>query len=133
MVRISEVSFKISKIARFYDLDHITTTTTTTITTGYLQKVQDGLQILAVRGLNRSKKLLKKSLMPAFLFLRIYEESSYKSSSMESVRAAAIMFVSVAWHPSAKHLHKCAQLLRFSISSACLSEVVPRTLGLGLP
>ena len=47
MVRISEVSFKIFKIARFYDfLDHITTT----ITTGYLQKFQDGLQILAVRG-----------------------------------------------------------------------------------
>ena len=36
------------KIARLYDLDHITTTTT--ITTGYLQKFQDGLQILAVRG-----------------------------------------------------------------------------------
>ena len=86
MVRISEVSFKIRKIARFYDLDHInlTTTTTTTITTGYLQKFQDGLQILAVRGLNRSKKFLKKSLMPAFLFLRIYEDSSYKSSSIKS-------------------------------------------------
>ena len=51
MVRISEVSFKIRKIARFYDVDHIKlTTTTTTITTGYLQKIQDGLQILAVRG-----------------------------------------------------------------------------------
>ena len=49
MVRISEVSFKIFKIGRFYDLDHITTTTTTT-TTGYLQKFQDGLQILAVGG-----------------------------------------------------------------------------------
>ena len=46
MVRISEVSFKIFKIGRFYDLDHITTTTTT----GYLQKFQDGLQILAVGG-----------------------------------------------------------------------------------
>ena len=50
MVRISEVSFKIRKIARFYDLDHINLTTTTTITTGYLQKFQDGLLILAVRG-----------------------------------------------------------------------------------
>ena len=49
MVRISEVSFKIFKIARFYDfLDHISLTTT--ITTGYLQKFQDGLQILEVRG-----------------------------------------------------------------------------------
>ena len=96
-------------------LDHITTTTTTTITTGYLQKFQDGLQILAVRR-NRSKKFLK-SLMPAFLFLRIFEDSSYKSSSMKSVRAAATMFVSVARHHSAKHLHKCVQLLRFSISS----------------
>ena len=116
MERISEVSFKIRKIARFYVLDHITTTTT--IRTGYLQKFQDGLQILAVRGKNRSKKFLKKSLMPAFLFLRIYEDSSYKSSSMKSVRAAAIMFVSVARHHSAKHLHKClcAQLSRFSIS-----------------
>ena len=45
LVRISEVSFKIGKIARFYDLDHITTTTT-----GYLKKFQDGLRILAVRG-----------------------------------------------------------------------------------
>ena len=115
MVSISEVSFKIRKIARFYDLDHITTTTTTT-TTGYLQKFKDGLQILAARGQNRSKKFLNKSLMPAFLFLRIYEDFSYKSSSMKSVRAAAIMFVSVARHHSVKHLRKCAQLLRFSIS-----------------
>ena len=38
MVRIFEVSFKIRKFARFYDLDHITTTTTT-ITTGYLQQI----------------------------------------------------------------------------------------------
>ena len=37
-----------------------------------------------------------------------------KSSSVKSVRAAAIMFVSVPRHHSAKHLHKCAQLLRFS-------------------
>ena len=37
------------KIARFYDLDHITTT----ITTGYLQKFQDGLQILAVPGFRK--------------------------------------------------------------------------------
>ena len=52
MVRISEVSCKIFKIARFYDfLDHITTT----ITTGYLQKSQDGF-------------------MPAYMFLRIYED-----------------------------------------------------------
>ena len=35
MVRISEVSFKIRKITRFYDLDH---KTATTITTGYLEK-----------------------------------------------------------------------------------------------
>ena len=49
MVRFSEVSFEIRKIARFYDVDHINLTTTT-ITTGYLQKFQDGLQILAVRG-----------------------------------------------------------------------------------
>ena len=71
MVRISEVSFKIFKIARFYDfLDHITTT----ITTGYLQKFQDGLQILAVRGLSQSKKFLRKNFMPAFMFLRIYED-----------------------------------------------------------
>lgn len=54
--------------------------------------------------------------MPAFLFLRVYEDSSNKSSSMKSVRAAAIMFVSVARCHSAKHLYKCAQLLRFSIS-----------------
>ena len=54
--------------------------------------------------------------MAAFLFLRVYEDSSYKSSSMKSVRAAAIMFVSVTQHHSAKHLNKCAQLLRFSIS-----------------
>ena len=54
--------------------------------------------------------------MPAFLFLCIYEDSSYKSSSMKFVRAAAIMFVSIARHHSAKHLHKFAQLLRFSIS-----------------
>ena len=54
--------------------------------------------------------------MPAFPFLRIYEDSSYKGSSMQSVRVAAIMFVSVARHHSAKHLHECAQLLRFSIS-----------------
>ena len=53
--------------------------------------------------------------MPAFMFLRIYQDFR-KSSSMKSVRAVAIMFVSVAWHHSAKHLHKCAQLLRFSIS-----------------
>ena len=78
--------------------------------------------------------------MPAFMFLRIYEDSSYKSSSVKSVRAAAIMFVSVARHYSAKDLHKYAQLLRFSISlkfkklalNACLSEVVPHTLGLAL-
>ena len=54
--------------------------------------------------------------MPAFMFLRIYKDFNYKSSSMKSVRTAAIMFVSVTRHHSAKHLHKCAQLLRFSIS-----------------
>ena len=51
--------------------------------------------------------------MPAFMFLRIYEDFR-KSSSMKSVRAAAIMIVSVARHHSAKHLHKCAQHLQFS-------------------
>ena len=52
--------------------------------------------------------------MPAFMFLRIYEDFR-KSSSMKSVRAAAIMFVSVARHHSAKHLHKYgAQHLQFS-------------------
>ena len=45
MVCISEVSFKIRKIARFYDLDH-TTTTTLTITTGYLKKITGWLAIL---------------------------------------------------------------------------------------
>ena len=75
--------------------------------------------------------------MPAFMFFRIYENFR-KSSSMKSVRAAALMFVSVARHHSAKHLHKCAQLSRFSNKlevikpalNACLSKVVPRTLGL---
>ena len=86
---------------------------------------------------NRSKKFLQKSLMPVFMFLRICEDFSYKSSSMKSVWTAAIMFVSVARHHSTKHLHKCAQLLRFSISlklalNVCLSKVVPRTLGLAL-
>ena len=95
---------------------HYSIITTTIITTGYLQKFQDGLQILAYEVFeNRSKKFLKKSLMPVSMFLRICEDFSYKSSSMKSVRAAA-MFVSVARHHSTKHLHKCAQLLRFSIS-----------------
>ena len=48
MERIFEVSFKIREIAQFYDLDHINLTTT--ITTCHLQKVQNGLEILAVRG-----------------------------------------------------------------------------------
>ena len=60
---------------RFYDLDHVTTT----ITTGYLNKFQDGLKILPVRGSrNQPKKFLKKSLMPAFMFVRICEDFSYK-------------------------------------------------------
>ena len=109
MVRISEVSFKNQKnctILRFKSHNNNNNSTS------YLQKFQGGLQNLAVRSLNRLKKFLKKSLMPAFLFLRTYENSSYKSSSMKSVRAAAIMFVSVTRYHSAKHLHKCAQLLR---------------------
>ena len=51
MVRISAVFFKIRKIARFYDLDHIITTTI--ITTGNLPKFHNGLQILAVRGFQK--------------------------------------------------------------------------------
>ena len=82
---------------------------------------------------NRSKKCL------AFMFLHFCEDFSYKCSSMKSVRAAAIMFVSVARHYSAKHLHKCAQLLRFSINLnfknlhwMLVSVSVPRILGLAL-
>ena len=76
----------------------------TTITTCYLQNFQDGLQILVVRGFrNRLKKFFKKSLMPAFMFLRTCEDFSYKSSSMKSVRAA-ITFVSFARHHTTKHL-----------------------------
>ena len=49
------------------------------------------------------------------MFLRIYEDSSYNCSSMKSVRAAAIMFVSFARHHSAKHLHKRAQLDKLEV------------------
>ena len=61
MVQISEISFKNRKNCTYLnDLDH---EKTTTLTTGYLKKTQDGLQILAVRGFrNRSKKFLKNSL-----------------------------------------------------------------------
>ena len=82
---------------------------------------------------NRFKKFL------AFMFLRFREDFSYKSSSMKSVRAAAIMFVSVARHHSAKHFPKCANPLRFSISLKFKNldwMLVPvnvgRTLGLDL-
>ena len=80
--------------------------------------------------------------MPSFLFLCIYEDSSYKSSSMKSAQAAAIMFVSVARHHSASKTFEqmCTALTFFDklevqklALNACLSEVVPRTLGLGLP
>ena len=98
-------SKKLHLSIRFYDLDHVSTTTTTTITTGYLQNFQDGLQILAVRVFrNRSKKFFKKSLMPAFMFLRTCEDFSYKSSSMKSV-GAAITFVSFSRHHTTKHLY----------------------------
>ena len=92
-------SKKLHLSIRFYYLDHVSRTTTTTITTGYLQNFQDGLQILAVR-LRFSKpieEIFKKTLMPAFMFVRTCEDFSYKSSSMKSVRAA-ITFVSFARH-----------------------------------
>ena len=50
--------------------------------------------------------------MPAFMFLRIYEDIR-KSSSMKSVRAAAINVRFRRSAPSAKRLHKCAQHLQF--------------------
>ena len=114
MVRISEDSFKIRKIARFYDLNHIITTT---IITGYLQKFQDGLQILAVRGFRKPIEEISQKELNACLYVSTHLRGlQLQSSSMKSVRAAAIMFLSVARRHSAKHLHKCARLLRFSIS-----------------
>ena len=117
MVRISEVSFKkIRKIVPIVmTLRFSRHVTTTKITTSYLQQFQDGLQILAKRDFrNQPKKFLKNSLMPAFMFLRIYKDFSYKSSSVKSVRAT-IMFVSFPRH---HHQNICrrAQSLRFSIS-----------------
>ena len=100
------------KNRRFYDLDHIIQHNNNNNNNNrYLQKFQDGLQILSVRGFqNRLKKFLKKSLMPVFMFLRICEDFSYKSSSMKSVRAAAIMFVSVARHHSKTFVQMCTAI-----------------------
>ena len=116
MLRISEVSFKIRKIARFYDLDHITTTTTTT-TTGCLQKYISGW--LANPGGKRLKPIeeISEEELNACLYVSTHLRGlQLQKFIYEIIRAAAIMFVSVARHHSAKHLHKCAQLLRFSIS-----------------
>ena len=99
MVHISEIAFKNRKNCTcLYDLDH---EKTTTITTGYLKKSQDGLQILAVQGFrNQSGRNFSRDFkMPAFLFLRICKDFSCKSSSMKSVRAA--MFVSFPRHHKA--------------------------------
>ena len=99
MAHISEISFKNRKNCTYlYDLDN---EKKTTITTGYLKKTQDGLQILAVQGLrNRSGRNFSRRAfkMPAVLFLRICKDFSCKSSSIKSVRAA--MFVSFPWHPA---------------------------------
>ena len=72
--------------------------------------------------------------MPAFMFLR-FQEDFRKSSSMKSVRAAAICsFPSLGTTQqnicTNVHSSYASQIsLKFSLN-ACLSEVVPRTLGL---
>ena len=117
MVHISEISYKNRKNCTYlYDFDH----EKTTITTGYLQKTQDGLQILAVRGFrNRSGRNFSKRdfKMPAFLFLRICKDFSCKSSSMKSILERQCSFSSLG--TTQQNNCKCAQLLRFSISFKC--------------
>ena len=103
MVHKSEISFKNRKNCTYlYDLDH--ETTTTTITTGYLKKKSGWLANPGGGNRNRSKKFLKKSLMPAFFVSpNLQGLQCCKSSSMKSVRAA-IMIVSFPRHHTAKHL-----------------------------
>ena len=117
MVHISEISYKNRKNCTYlYDFDH----EKTTITTGYLKKTQDGLQILALRGFrNRSGRNFSRRdfKMPAFLFLRICKDFSCKSSSMKSVLERQCSFSSLG--TTQQNNCKCAQLLRFSISFKC--------------
>ena len=128
MARISEVSIKIRKISRFYDLDHITTTRTTTTESVTFKNFRMPLANPGGKRLKPIKEISQEELNACLYVSTHYEDSSYKSSSMKSVRAAAIMFVSVARYHSARHLHKREQLLRFSISlkfktgTECLSQ-----------
>ena len=77
--------------------------------------------------------------MPAFMFLRIGEDFSYKSESMKLnpyTDGHMVRFLSLG--TTQQHICKCAQLLRFSISrktltlNSCLNMVVTGTLGLAL-
>ena len=75
--------------------------------------------------------------MPAFPFLRIYEDSSYKSSSMKSghnvrFRCSAPLSKTFSQVCTVLTLLDKLEVLNLALN-ACLSEVVPRTLGLGLP
>ena len=103
MVHISEISYKNRKNCTYlYDFDH----EETTITTGYLQKTQDGLQILAVRGFrNRSGRNFSRRdfKMPAFLFLRILQGLQLQKFIYE-IRTRAAMFVFFPRHHTAKQL-----------------------------
>ena len=72
---------------------------------------------------NRSKKIL------AFMFLRFCEDFSYKSSSMKSVRAAAIMFVSFDRHHALSKTFKqmCTAITLLDKFEVCLSECTSYT------
>ena len=131
MVRISEVSFKIFKIARFYDLDHITTTTI--ITTGDLQKFQDGLQILAVRVEEISQEELYAGVY-VFTHLRGLQEKfiyEIRTSGGHIVRfrRSAPLSKTFAQMGTALTLLEKLEVEKLALN-ACLSEVKPRALGL---
>ena len=57
-----------------------------------------------------------KACLSVYTHLRGLQLQKFIHEIRTYIRAVAIMFVSVARHHLAKHLHKCAQFLRFSIS-----------------
>ena len=96
----TEVSFKILKIAR-YDLDHILNNNNN----NRLPSKISGW--LANPGGKRLKPIEEISQEELYACLYVF-------THLRGLQEKAIMFVSVARHHSAKHLQKCAQLLRFS-------------------
>ena len=112
MVRISEVSFKIRKIARLYDLDYITTTTTT-ITTGYLKKISGWLANPGGKRLKPIEEISQEELN-ACLYVSTHLRGLQLQKFIYEIRTSGGH--NVRFHRSAPLSKTFAQLLRFSIS-----------------